>query len=770
MQLFSRFLSLRRRGNSSKKNKSRQSSGSSFEYGQPSVDRLSGDFDPCQYRFQAADRSDFDLTRSAGIPIRVTTPRSFPLPEHPIDHVPRRDQNELASPRSVKVHRKKLLQRTEFPHAYPPRSPRKLSQAEFSRSELGRKGRNRSVRRIESVYSASSEDLTFESSRLENLRRDPSVLSLVSIMDSQGFIPLDAFTNNTGTPETANKHRVPGYHGQFARSTPELSIRTQPNVPLRRPVPQIPNPRINAIPETPPARPKSEYLLPSFPRNILSSQTRCATPESHSFSSLQVEPGSFSLIGDSTKKPALSTHKSLARASDAFRFLEDRYNLHLPPTPTAPSRRGHSANDAVAESSLMSRQIATSPVPGIPFVHKPEGQQTLSPTNATYNLSTRAEPVCFLLAGASIANAPPGSHISHSRVISSLSSPLPVLTRIQPYSSSFSRSRYGTNQTDSASEETTAPSPSRSLWESSRYSPPSVEMSPGTPKTPELIQGLPEHNGIPAPAIVVSPSQTSAYDFYQDKKLTSGSPTGRDADFADREVTRATHSLHRTPGTLDMRVYDCHVPTHSVYMQDPTRKDQHTRVTHMTRSVPIEEGRAETGISFDFNSGDNIVNDDSVGDCLSSDQREITPGRPTVVLVPSGRQLDRGEGPASASASASVKPELDREQSGPLFASGLDPHFQELTSQSAISCTDSFYTAREEFTIGDHVGWANEFGVRTRFTRNGNGQPRQIAQAGPPKLNLNLSRSPLVETCGPATSVSSSWPQDPSHHGTQYIV
>ncbi|CAE6509488.1 unnamed protein product [Rhizoctonia solani] len=766
MQLFNRFLSLRRRGHSNKKNKSRQSSGSSFEYGQPSVDRLSGDFDPYQYRFQAADRSDFDLTRSAGIPIRVTTPRSFPLPQHPIDHVPRRDQNELASPRSVKVHRKKLLQRTEFPHAYPPRSPRKVSQAEFSRSDPGLKGRNRSVRRIESVYSDSSEDLTFESSRLENLRRDPSVLSLVSIMDSQGYIPSDAFTNSIETPETANKHRMPGYFARFTKSTPELSVRTQPNALLSCPAPQIPNPRINAIPEAPPVRPRSEYLLPSFPRNILSSQTRCTTPESHSFSSLQVEPGSFSLIGDSTKKPALSTHKSLARASDAFRFLEDRYNLHLPPTPTAPSRRGHSANDAVAESLLMSRQIATSRVSGTPFVYEPEVQQTLSPTNATYNLSTRAEPVCFPLAGTSIANVPPGSHISHSRVISPLGSPLPVLTRIQPYSSSFSRSRYGANQTDSTSEETTAPSPSRSLWESSRYSPPSVEMSPRTPKTAELIQGLPEHNGITAPAIVVSPSQTSAYDYYQDKELTSCFPTGRDADFADREVIRTTRTLHRTPGTLDTQAYDCHVPTHSVYMQNSTRKDQHTRVIHMTRSIPTEEGRAGTGISFDFNSNDNIVNADSVGDRLSNDQQEITPGRPTVMLVPSGRQLDRGEGPASASTPASVKPELDREQSGPLFASGLDPHFQqEATSQSAISCTDSFYTAREEFTIGDHAGWTNEFGVRTRFTRNG--RPHKIVQTGPPKLNLDLSRSPLVETCGPATSVSSSWSQDPSHHGIQ---
>ncbi|KDN40935.1 hypothetical protein RSAG8_07803, partial [Rhizoctonia solani AG-8 WAC10335] len=514
MQLFSRFLSLRRRGHRSKKNESRNSSGSSFEYGQPSVDRLSGDFDPHQYRFQKADRSDFDLTRSAGIPIRVTTPRL------------------------VKIHRKKLLQRTEFPRADPPRPPRKVSQADFSRSQQGRKGRNRSVRRIESVYSDSSEDLTFESSRLDNLRRDPSVLSLVSIMDSQGFISSDAFNNSTETPKTASKCHIPGNYARFAKSTPELLVRTQPNVPIRHIPNPSPNERVNALPETPPARPRSEYLLPSFPQNILPSQTRCATPESHSFSSLQVEPGSFSLTGDSTKKPALTTHKLLARASDAFRFLEDRYNIHLPPTPTAPGRRGHSANDAVAESSLMSRQIATSRVSGVPFVHEPEGQQTLSSTSATYNLSSNSKAVCFPRAGAPIANVPPGSHISHSRVISPLGSPLPVLTRIRPYSSSFSRSRFGTNQTGSTSEEMTAPSPSRSLCESSRYSPSSTEMSPRTPKTAELIQGLPEQNEIPAPAIVVSPSQASAYNYYQDKKLTSGSPACRDADFADTRPHR----------------------------------------------------------------------------------------------------------------------------------------------------------------------------------------------------------------------------------------
>ncbi|CAE6478589.1 unnamed protein product [Rhizoctonia solani] len=782
MHLFSRFLSLRRRGHSTKKNKSRNSSGSSFEYGQPSVDRLSGDFDPYQYRFQTATCSDFDLTRSAGIPIRVTTPRSFPLPEHPIDHVPRRDRNELASPRSVRIHRKKLLQRTEFPHANPPRSPRKVSRPEFFRLEQGRNGRNRSIRRIESVYSDSNEDLTFDSSRLDNLRRDPSVLSLVSIMDPQGFISSDAFTNSIETPETTNVYHLSGHYARFAKSTPELSARTRPHAPIKRPVLQIPNPsfsspctnnpneRVNTLPETPPTRPRSEYVLPSFPQNILPSQTRCATPESHSFSSLQVEPGSFSLIGDSTKKLGLTTHKSFPRASDAFRFLEDRYNVHLPPTFTAPGRRGHSANDAVAESSLMPRQIATSRVSGIPFVREPEQQQTLSSTNATYYLSSNSKAICFPPAGALIANAPPGSHISHSRVISPLGSPLPVLTRIRPYSSSFSRPRFGTNQTDSTSEETTAPSPSRSLWESSRYSPPSTDMSPRTPKNAEVIQGLPEHNEIPAPAIVVSPFQTYAYDYYQDKKLTHGSPAYRDADFADTEVIRATRSLHRTPGTLDGRKYDCHVPTHSVYMQLPARKDQHTRVIRMTRSIPIEEGRARTGISFDFNLGDNTVDSDSVGDCLNNDQQEITPGRPTVVLVPSGRQLDRGEGPASASALASVKLELDREQSGPLFVVGLDPHFQQAASQSAISRTDSFYTAREEFTIGDHAGWTNEFGVRTILTRNGNDQSRPIAQTRPPKLNLDLSRSPLVTTYGPVTPVSSLRSQDSSHHGTQYIV
>jgi hypothetical protein len=478
-------------------------------------------------------------------------------------------------------------------------------------------------------------------------------------------------------------------------------------------------------------------------------------------------------MGGPTEKSTLSTHTSFARASDAFRFLEDRHMMHLPPTSTVPSRRGHSANDAVAESSLISRQIPTSRGSRIPIVHETEGQ-TLSSTSDTYNISPNPESVCFPLTGARNANpnAPPITHISHSRVISPLASPLPVLTRIQPYSSSFSRSRFGTDQTDSTSEETTALSPSRSLWESSRYSPSSAEMSPRTPKTAELIQGLPEYNAARVPAIIVSShSHGSAYDYYKDKKLTSGSPADRDTGFADKAMIRVTRSLHSTSGTLDMRKYNCHVPTHSVYMQSPTRNDQHTRVIRMTPRTPIEEGRAGTGISFNFNSGNDIVDSDSVGDRLNNDQQEITPGRPTVVLVLSGRQLDRGETPASASAPASVKPELECEHSGPLFALGLDPHFQqEPASQSAISCTDSFHTAQEDFMIGDHVSRTNEFGVRARCTRHGNDQSRQIAQNGPPRLHLDLSRSPLVMTRSPATPVSSSWSQDRSHHGTQYTI
>ncbi|QRW17301.1 hypothetical protein RhiXN_05303 [Rhizoctonia solani] len=675
MQLFSRFLSLRRRGHSTNKNKSRQSSGSSFEYGQPSVDRLSGDFDPYQYRSQAADYSDFDLTRSAGIPIRVTTPRSFPLPQHPIDHVPRRDQNELASPRLVKIHRKKLLQRTEFPCADPPRSPRKVSQAGHSRSQRRHQGRIKSVHCIESAYSDSGEDLTFEYSHLDNLRRDPSVLSLVSIMDSQGFISSTAFTNGSKTPKAISKHSIPSHYARFVRSTPELSVRIEHDIQFRGPIQTSSSPKVNTVPETPSARSRSECLLPSLPQNNLPLPTRCVTPESHSFSSLQVEPGSFSLTGDSTKNPALNTHKSLPRASEAFRFLEDRRKIHLPPTSTVPSRRGYSANDAVAESSLMSRQFPNSRASRIPFVHEPEGQ-TLSSTNATYNLSPNLEPICFPLTGAPIANSSPMSHISHSRIISPL-----------------------------------------------------------------------------------------------DNKLVFGSPTGRDTDFADTKKIRTFHPLHTTSGTLDMRKYNCHVPTHSVYMQSPARNDQHTRVIHTTPRTPIEEGRAGTGISFGFSLGNNIVNSDSVGDRLNSDQQEITPGRPTVVLVPSGRQLDRGETPASASAPASVKPELEHEQNEPLFALGLDPHFQqEPASQSAISCTDSFQTAREEFAIGDHASWTSEFGVQTRFARHGNYQLRQTTRNGPPRLHLDLSQSPLVTTCSPGTPVSSSWSQDRTHHGTQYIV
>lgn len=79
MDFFARLLSLRRRGRKNAKARTRDSSGSSFEYGQPSVNRLSGDFDPHQYRTHPNDHSNFTRIRSAGIPIRTTTPRSLPI-------------------------------------------------------------------------------------------------------------------------------------------------------------------------------------------------------------------------------------------------------------------------------------------------------------------------------------------------------------------------------------------------------------------------------------------------------------------------------------------------------------------------------------------------------------------------------------------------------------------------------------------------------------------------------------------------------------------
>lgn len=79
MDLFTRLLSLRRRRHKNEKAESRDSSGSSFEYGQPMVNRLSGDFDPHQYRAHPNDHPNFARIRSAGIPIRTITPRSLPL-------------------------------------------------------------------------------------------------------------------------------------------------------------------------------------------------------------------------------------------------------------------------------------------------------------------------------------------------------------------------------------------------------------------------------------------------------------------------------------------------------------------------------------------------------------------------------------------------------------------------------------------------------------------------------------------------------------------
>ncbi|KAF8603892.1 hypothetical protein BDV93DRAFT_523045 [Ceratobasidium sp. AG-I] len=662
-----------------------------------------------------------------------------------------------------------ILQRTEFPHGDPPRSPRKPTQPDSSRPRLGHRRPNTSLHQVESVYSDSSDEFPSNSPQLETLRQDPSVLSLVSVMDSHGFIPSDIFTNSPATPCPPPRSRIQHSH-PFSKSTPELAVRT----PLRTRVTSTKsNPfnfRINAVPETHPARPKSEFHLPSFPLHIFPSQNRCATPESHSFSSLQGEQGSFSIPGDSTKKPLFSTHKSLTKASDAFRFLEDRYDKDLPPTPVEHNPRGPSVNDAVGGSSSASNPTATLRVPHSPFVHE-RGGETFPLSNATYNSPTRVEPVCFSLAGVG-PSASPGSHISHSRAISPLGSPLPVLTRIRPYSSSFSRARHATNHTPSSSEETTAPSPSRSLSESSRYSPPSAEISPRTPMTSDLIQGFPTQTRARPLAIVVSPSQVSAYEELQEKKVSFGHPSHRLADFADRGVIRVTRPLRATSGALDAQNYDCHVPTQSVYMQSPTHEDRHTRTTRPPRRIriPAEEVRAGLGISFDFNSGDDRVVADSVGDRLDEHQRDITPGRPTVVLVPSGRQFDRGEDPASASASASVNLELECERHGPRFAPGLDPQFPlESETHSSVSHASSFYTAREDFVEPEFshcARFGNRFGHG--HARNGTSGTSSVALDFSPRVNLDFDQSvTLAATAVPSLQVSSSPQSRNLHHGTQ---
>ncbi|KAG9098212.1 hypothetical protein FS749_004375 [Ceratobasidium sp. UAMH 11750] len=733
MDLFARLLSLRRRRHRNRSSPSKKSSGSSFEYGQPPVNRLSSDFDPNRYRFQTSDYPNFAQVRSVGIPIRSTTPRSLPLLEHPIDDVPRRDPNVIAPSPLVKVHRRMLLQRTEFPNGNPSRSPRKQSQAELSPFGRVYGRRARSFHRVESVYSSASSESLSNSPRLEVLRQDPSVLSLVSVMDQQGFIPPSVFTNSPATPCPApHDHRR---HHPFSKSTPDLSMRA-PLGAQRNPTKRNHfNFRVNAAPETPPARPRSEFRLPSFPLDIFPSQNRDATPESHSFSSLQAERGSFSIPGDTSKKPLFSTHKSLTKASDAFRFLQDRYNKPLPPTPRVHNPRGRSVNDAVAESSSALETAATSRTPRMSFVHEPE-RQTLQLNDATCSIWPKAGHVSFS-AG---ANALPGSHISHSRTISPLGSPLPVLTRTQPCSSSFTRR--GSNH--SSSDETTAPSPSQSLSESSRSQ--SGEMSPRTPSTLEPLQGVyARMRG----AIVQSP-QSLNFEYVQDKKLNLG--PHQDAGFADR----TNRALHPNSRVHEIQNYDCHVPTDSVYMESPTREDP--------QSIGPREGRTGLGISFNFNSGNDTTESDSVGDGLDDDQQDITPGRPTVVLVPSGR---RCEVPASASAPASVNLELEREGCGPRFA--RDPRFLESESLSSQSCASSFYTAQE--ILGEHG-----LDARTR----GDGQARSGTSgtsrrtSGTPRLSPSLdlcSKSPPAASAGPALGVSSSprW-QDQSHHGTQFIL
>ncbi|KAG8741304.1 hypothetical protein FRC10_003008 [Ceratobasidium sp. 414] len=158
---------------------------------------------------------------------------------------------------------------------------------------------------------------------------------------------------------------------------------------------------------------------------------------------------------------------------------------------------------------------------------------------------------------------------------------------------------------------------------------------------------------------------------------------------------------------------------------------------------------------------------DSVGDGLDDDQQNITPGRPTVVLVPSGRRFDRSEVPASASAPASVKLKLEREGCGPRFAPGRDPRFPlESESLSSQSCASSFYTAQEfpaepgSRAHGDGHARNGTSGTSERTS----GTPRLAADFSP-SLDLS-SNAPLAASAGPATGISSSprW-QDQLHHG-----
>lgn len=290
--------------------------------------------------------------------------------------------------------------------------------------------------------------------------------------------------------------------------------------------------------------------------------------------------------------------------------------------------------------------------------------------------------------------------------------------------------------------------------------------------TADLIQGSPVQVRARPLAIVVSPSQVSAYEEIQEKKVSFGHPPHRLADFADRGVIRVTRPLRETSGALDAQNYDCHVPTQSVYMQSPTREDRHTRTTRPPRRIhiPAEEVRAELGISFDFNSGDDRVVADSVGDGLDDDQQDITPGRPTVVLVPSGRRSDRGEDPASASASASVNLELECEHSGPRFAPGLDPQFPlESEDHSSISRASSFHTAQEDFVEPEYSHCARfGNGVRRGHARNGTSGTPRLALDFSPRTNLDFDPSAtLAATAVPSLRVSSSPQSRSSHHGTQ---
>lgn len=127
----------------------------------------------------------------------------------------------------VKVHERTTHSRTEFPRANPPVSPAKSRRKQHKTPERARCDtfdtdvEDERPRRLKEVNFTPK-----DSSRLFNLRRDPSVVSLLNLFDDHGCLDSKAFDNEPSDPSPSSASAsAPPHEGREARKRTGSTLR-----------------------------------------------------------------------------------------------------------------------------------------------------------------------------------------------------------------------------------------------------------------------------------------------------------------------------------------------------------------------------------------------------------------------------------------------------------------------------------------------------------------------------------------------------------------